>query len=42
MRARISKNNGRTSKNKGARTWTGRKKREKELEFIGGDFNTGW
>jgi hypothetical protein len=36
-----SKNNGRTSKNKGARARAGRKKRERELEFIGG-FNPGW
>jgi len=42
MRARTSKNNGRTSKNKGARARAERKKREKELEFIGGGFNPGW
>jgi len=42
MRARTSKNNGRTSKNKGARAREGRKRREKELEFIEGGFILGW
>jgi len=41
MRAKTSKNNERTSKNKGARARAARKKREKELEFIEGVFNPG-